>query len=43
MLSQPRSVARAPLEVDEFELRPPTAPPAAAEARTHQRGNALLA
>jgi hypothetical protein len=38
-----RSIARAPLEVDGFALRPTTASPAASEARTHQRGNALLA
>jgi hypothetical protein len=38
-----RSRARAPLEVDEFGLRSSTAAPAATEARTHQRGNALLA
>jgi hypothetical protein len=37
------SIARAPLEVDEFALRPTAASPAAVEARTHQRGNALLA
>ena len=38
-----RSIARAPLEVDEFGLHSTTAAPAASEARTHQRGNALLA
>jgi hypothetical protein len=38
-----RSIARAPLEVDDFVLRPTTASPAAIEARIHQRGNALLA
>jgi hypothetical protein len=38
-----RSIARAPLEVDEFGSRPTTASPAATESRTHQRGNALLA
>jgi hypothetical protein len=38
-----RSIARAPLGVDEFVLRSTTASPAANEAQTHQRGNALLA
>jgi hypothetical protein len=37
------SIARAPLEVDDFALRPTTAPPAATEARSRRRGNGLLA
>jgi hypothetical protein len=38
-----RSIARAPLEVGEFDLRTTAASPTPSEGRTHQRGNALLA